>query len=130
MVTDPIGDLIIQLKNAGAIGKEAVVLPHSRHKHDVAAKLSELGYVGKVSKEGKEKPVLQIMLSYTPEGEPKIRGVERVSKPGRRLYTGAKDAHSVRFGKGDMIISTPRGILSDREARKFRVGGELLFKIW
>ena len=130
MVNDPIGDLIIQIKNAGAIGKDFVVLPHSRHKHDVAAKLKDLGYVGDVEKVGKEKPTLKITVAYNENGSPKIKDVKRVSKPGRRLYTNFREAHPVKYGEGALILSTPKGILSDSEARQNRVGGEMLFTIW
>tara|TARA_B100000745_G_scaffold173343_1_gene113560 strand:+ start:8849 stop:9241 length:393 start_codon:yes stop_codon:yes gene_type:complete len=130
MVNDPIGDLIVQIKNAGLIGKDFVELPHSRHKHDVAAKLKDMGYVSDVEKVGKDKPALKIAIAYNEDGSPKITDVKRVSKPGRRLYTGAKDAHPVKYGTGSLIISTPKGILSDSEVRRDRVGGEMLFKIW
>ncbi|XKT75216.1 MAG: 30S ribosomal protein S8 [Patescibacteria group bacterium UBA2103] len=130
MVNDPIGDLIIQIKNAGAIRKDFVELPHSTHKHDVAAKLKDMGYVADVEKVGKEKPSLKITLSYKDNGTPKITDVKRLSKPGRRLYTSFREAHPVKYGEGAMLISTPKGILSDSEARQNRVGGEMLFKIW
>jgi small subunit ribosomal protein S8 len=130
MVNDPIGDLIVQIKNAGMIGKDIVELPHSRHKHDVAAKLKELGFVSDVEKVGKEKPTLKIAIAYNTDGSSKITDVKRVSKPGRRLYTSSREAHPVKYGEGVLVISTPKGILSDSEARQNRVGGEMLFKIW
>lgn len=130
MVNDPIGDLIIQLKNAGMTRKDIVVLPHSRHKHDVAVKLKDLGYVAGVEKVGKEKPTLKITIAYKEDGTPKISDVKRLSKPGRRLYTSFREAHPVKYGEGARILSTPKGILSDNEARQNRVGGEVLFTIW
>lgn len=130
MVTDPIGDLIIQIKNAAAIRKEFVELPHSRHKHDVAVKLKDLGFVGDVEKVGKEKAVLRIALAYKDDGTSRITDVQRVSKPGRRIYNRFTEIYPVKYGVGALILSTPKGILSDGEARQNRVGGEVLFKIW
>jgi small subunit ribosomal protein S8 len=130
MVTDPIGDLIVQIKNAGLIGKDFVELPHSRHKHDVAAKLKDLGYVADVEKLGKEKPTLKVTVGYKDNGQPKITDIKRVSKPGCRVYVGSKEAHPVKYGTGVLVLSTPKGILSDSEARRDRVGGEMLFKVW
>ena len=130
MVTDPIGDLIVQIKNAGLIGKDFVELPHSRHKHDVAAKLKELSFVADVEKVGKEKPTLKIAIAYNADGSPKITDIKRVSKPGRRLYVSSQEAYPVKYGNGVLVISTPKGILSDAEARRDRVGGEMLFKVW
>ena len=130
MVNDPIGDLIIQIKNAGAISKDFIVLPHSRHRHDVAAKLKDLGLVADVEKVGKEKPSLKVTLSYKEDGTPAIKEVKRMSKPGRRLYTSFREAYPVKYGMGALILSTPKGILSDSEARKQRVGGEMLFTVW
>ena len=130
MVNDPIGDLIIRIKNAGAVKKEYIDVPHSRHKHDVAAKLKDLGYVVDTEKRGKEMKMLRITLAYKEDGSPKITDVKRMSKPGRRLYVKSQDAHSVKYGQGALIISTPQGILTDAEARMNRAGGEMLFQIW
>jgi len=133
MTSDRVGDFIIRLKNAGAIGKKEVRLPYSNHIHAIARKLSALGFVGKVSTEAKEegqKKDLIVELVYTAHGEAKIRGVKRLSSPGRRLYAPAADAHRVAGGTGARIISTPNGILSDAEARRDHAGGETLFEIW
>lgn len=130
MVNDPVGDLIIRIKNAGAVKKEYIDVPHSRHKHDIAAKLKDIGYVADVEKRGKERLTLRIAIAYNENGTPKITDVKRVSKPGCRLYTKSRDAHSVKFGQGSLILSTPQGILTDAEARQNRAGGEMLFRIW
>ena len=130
MVTDRVGDFIIRLKNAGAIGQTSVSLPHSKHIEAIAKKLKELGFVADVSVNKKEPKMLEVTLAYEANGDHKIKGVKRVSKPGRRLYTPAREAHSVKNGLGAMILSTPRGVISDREARKVRAGGETLFQIW
>jgi len=130
MVTDRVGDFIIRLKNAGAIGNPKVTLPHSKHIEAIATKLKELGFVERVDVSKKAPATLEVTLAYTEGGEHKIKGVKRVSKPGRRLYVSSKDAHNVKNGLGARVISTPRGILTDSEARKVKAGGEDLFEIW
>jgi len=131
MVGDPISDLITRIKNAGAVRKDELVLPYSKFKASVAEALSNAGFVGEVSKEGKGvKKSLKIGLLYKGDGSPRIMDVKRVSKPGRRLYKSVKHIFPVRYGKGASIFSTPKGILTDSQARQEKVGGEELFKIW
>lgn len=132
MVSDTVGDFIIQLKNAGAVGKTQVLLPYSKLKHSIATKLSETGYVAEVAAEGDSavSKKLAVTLKYDAGGRHHINGVKRVSKPGRRLYAGVSEIHPVKFGKGNLILSTPAGILTDEEARTQNVGGEQLFIIW
>jgi small subunit ribosomal protein S8 len=130
MITDRVGDFIIRLKNAGAIGNQVVSVPHSKHIEEIAKKLKELGFVSDVQMSKKEDHVLEVTLSYDAQGNHKIRDVKRISKPGRRLYVPARETHTVKNGLGSRILSTPKGVLSDREARKIRVGGENLFEIW
>jgi len=129
MVTDRVGDFIIRLKNAGAIGKTSVVVPFSKHVEEIANKLKALGYVKEVGK-GKDPYTFEVTLAYDERGRHRIRGVKRISKPGRRLYTPSREAHSVKNGMGARLLSTPRGVLTDAEARKVRQGGEDLFEIW
>jgi len=130
MVNDPIGDFIIRLKNASAVQKDSVEVPYSKMKEAVALSLKKAGFVDGVSKTGDGvKKMLVVTLKYQ-GGDSIIRGVKRISKPGRRLYAGFADIHPVKYGKGALILSTPRGILTDNEARKVRTGGETLFKIW
>jgi small subunit ribosomal protein S8 len=129
MVSDRVGDFIIRLQNAGAVGKKVVSLPYSAHLDDIAKKLHKLGYVAEVTSSTNPK-MLEVTLAYDERGKHLIHGVKRISKPGRRLYVNAKEAHGVKNGTGARIISTPKGILSDSEARKVRVGGENLFEIW
>jgi small subunit ribosomal protein S8 len=130
MVSDTVGDFIIRLKNGGMAGKQTVVLPYSRLKHAIALKLQQAGYIAEVEKQAKKVGAdLAVTLKY--EGtSPRINGVQRISKPGRRLYVKASDIYPVKFGKGHMILSTPAGILTGEEARKQSVGGEQLFIIW
>lgn len=130
MVTDRVGDFIIRLKNAGAIGNQVVTAPYSKHVEAIAIKLKDLGFVERVEATKDMPKQLEVTLAYDEKGTHKIHGVKRVSKPGRRLYVGAADAHSVKNGLGARIISTPKGILADREARKAHQGGEELFEIW
>lgn len=130
MVSDRVGDFIIRLKNAGAIGKATVELPYSKYLEAIAKKLAQLGFVAGVSTGKKDEKTLEVALAYDEQGRHKITDVKRVSKPGRRLYVPAREAHGVKSGEGALILSTPKGILSDKEARKVRAGGETLFKIW
>ncbi len=131
MVGDTVGDFIIRLKNAGAVGKDTVSVPYSKLRHNIANKLVEAGYVASAEPAGKkvQEKTLEVTLSYE-NGEHRINGVKRVSKPGRRLYTKVADIHPVKFGKGHMILSTPAGILTNVEAKEQKVGGEQLFIIW
>lgn len=133
MVTDRVGDFIIRLQNAARIGKAEVSMPYSGHLFAIAQKLKQLGFLTKVeveAKEGEAKKSFVVALAYSETGEPKLRGVKRISKPGRRLYVPASAAHSVKGGTGARIISSPAGVISDAEARKTRAGGENLFEIW
>ncbi len=130
MITDRIGDFIIRLKNAGAIGNQVVSVPHSKHLEEIARKLKELGFVESVEMSKKDPRSMEVTLSYDAKGNHKIHDVKRISKPGRRLYVPAREAHVVKNGFGARILSTPKGILSDKEARKVKAGGENLFEIW
>lgn len=134
MVTDRIGDFIIRLQNAARIGKANVSMPYSSHVLAIAKKLKELGFLTSVAVEAvgdsEVKKEIVVALAYDAKGKPKLRGVKRVSKPGRRLYVPHTEAHTVKGGTGVRLISSSAGIVSDREARKSRVGGENLFEIW
>ena len=129
MVTDRVGDFIIRLKNAGAINKPSVTVPFSKHVEEIAHKLKSLGYVAEVEK-GKAPYSFEVTLAYDERGNHKIHGVKRISKPGRRMYVPSAEAHSVKNGMGARLISTPKGVLTDAEARKVHQGGENLFEIW
>lgn len=131
MVNDPIGDFIIQLKNAGMVGKSTVHIPYSKLKHAVADKLVEAGFITSATKHGKKvKKTLEVALKYGEGKVHQIQGVKRVSKPGRRLYVGVAEIFPVKFGRGKRILSTPAGILTGEEAKEKNVGGEELFIIW
>jgi small subunit ribosomal protein S8 len=131
MVNDPVGDLIIRLTNAGAIKKPIVSVPFSNFKMAIAEKLKDAGYISEVEKKGKKiKKTLDITLKYDMAGMPRIAGVKRISKPGRRLYKSVLEIVPVRYGKGALILSTPAGVKTDKEAKTEKVGGEALFEIW
>jgi len=131
MVNDPVGDFIIQLKNAGMVRKGTVSIPYSKLKHAIANKLVETGFIAEAEKHGKKvKKTLEVTLKYEATGAHQIQGVQRVSKPGRRLYLSVSEIFPVKFGKGKRILSTPAGILTGDEAREKNVGGEELFIIW
>lgn len=131
MTTDPIADLINQIKNAGAVKKATVSIPFSNFKLSIAEKLKETGWVKAVEKKGKKvKKTLDITLKYNDDGKAFVQGVKRISKPGRRIYRGFEEVIPVKYGFGALILSTPKGIKTDKEAKKEKVGGEALFQIW
>lgn len=134
MVTDRVGDFIIRLQNASCIGKEEVSVPYSGHLLEIAKKLKELGFLTSVTVKAhgtsEVRKDIVVEIFYNEKGTPKLRGVKRISKPGRRLYAPSTNVHSVKGGTGARLISSSMGILSDKEARKSKVGGEELFEIW
>ena len=131
MVGDTVGDLIIRLKNAGAVKKNTVSVPYSKLRLAILNKLVEACYIAGATEKGKQvqDKTLEVTLRYE-NGTPRITGVKRISKPGRRLYTKVSELHPIKFGKGHMILSTPAGILTNEEAKEKKVGGEQLFIIW
>ncbi len=127
---DSIANMLIVMKNGGRAGKESVTFPYSKMKNAIGECLKKEGYVANVAKKVKnDQPILEVELVYV-DKKPKIMEVERVSKQSRRVYYGMKDTHSVRSGSGLLVLSTPKGILSGKEARKEQVGGEALFRVW
>ncbi len=134
MVTDRIGDFIIRLQNAAKVGKREATMPYSAHVLAIAKKLKSLGFIETVEVEivgdSTVKKNILVTLAFDAKGAPRLRGVKRISKPGRRLYVSAAEAHTVKGGTGKRIISSSTGIVSDVEARKGNVGGENLFEIW
>jgi small subunit ribosomal protein S8 len=127
---DIISQMIITIKNGSLVGHESVFVPYSKLKNAIALCLKKEGFISSVEKKTKKGlPVLEIGLIYK-DNKPKITEVQRISKPSRRVYYGVADIHTVRNGSGIFIFSTPKGILSGKEARKEQVGGEALFKVW
>ena len=130
MMTDPIADMLTRMRNANAVRKHEVSMPASKMKVGIAQVLKEEGFVKdyRVIPE-QPKSRLEIELKYGPDGEHVIRHIERVSKPGRRVYSGAADLPRVLRGLGIYVLSTPKGVFSDRSARQQNVGGEVLCKV-
>ena len=126
-VNDPIADFLTRIRNAGMARHETVVMPHSRMKAEMARILTEQGYVESYSERGDgAKKELVIELKYDPDGRRAIRGLRRMSRPGRRVYRKQANIPRVLDGLGVAILSTSRGILTDHEARKAGIGGEVL----
>ena len=153
MMTDPIADMLTRIRNASDIERPFVEMPATKLKLAVAKVLHEEGFIlayrigryaevkaedGSTHKDFQEVPdvgaephmVLQVFLKYGPDGEKVIRHIERYSKPGRRVYRGYKEVKRVLDGLGIAILSTSKGVMSDREAKKQKVGGEILCTVW
>ena len=131
MVTDPIADMLTRIRNAVMIKTEKVDIPASKMKVEVAKILKEEGFIKsyKILKD-KKQGILRVTLKYTLDNERILTGLKRVSKPGRRVYVGKDEVPKVMGGVGTAVVTTPRGILSDRECRREGVGGEVLCYIW
>lgn len=129
-MTDPIADFLTRIRNASIVGKDVVAVPHSRIKEDIANLLVKEGYVKSVAKKGKKiTKSLEITLAYDEFG-PKVKGIERISKLSKRIYQGMRDLRPIKQGQGIAVLTTSKGVITDAEARKQKVGGETLFKIW
>lgn len=128
---DPIADFITQLRNGIAARLKEVNAPYSRVKFEIARVLLEEGFISnfRVEGEGAKKRIV-VSLKYLDDGGSVIRGVERVSKQSRRIYVGYRDLPRVMGGLGIAIITTPAGIITDREARRRKIGGEIICKVW
>lgn len=130
MVTDPISDLIIRLKNSSDAGKSSVEISYSKFAENIIHALKKAGYISSVEKKGKLfTRHLVVGLIYF-DNSARIHGVERISKPSRRIYQKASDIRMYRSGFGNTFLSTPKGVMIDMDAKKLKVGGEVLFKIW
>lgn len=131
MMTDPIADMLTRIRNAILIERPYVDVPASKLKAGVAEALQREGYIWDFEViEAPPQNVLRINLKYSPTGERVIQHIRRVSKPGCRVYSTIKDAPKVLQGLGVCILSTNKGVLSDREARQQHVGGEVLCEVW
>ena len=130
-VTDPIADMLTRIRNANAVNKETVSMPSSKKLVAIAQIMKDEGYI--VDFEVEEKAPqneLTITLKYGPKKTKVIRGLRRISKPGLRIYAGKNDLPRVLGGLGTAIISTSQGVMTDRDARKAGIGGEVLAYIW
>ncbi len=131
MVTDPIADMLTRVRNALRNRVDEVSMPHSRVRAEIAQVLKREGYIRDIQTSGEGLSRLLILqLKYGVNGEQVIRRIDRVSTVGRRFYRGVDRIPRILDGLGIMIVSTSKGILSDREARKMRVGGELICRVW
>ncbi len=130
-MTDPIADMITRIRNGGQARLRRVEIPESRLKREVARVLQEQGYISSFSSDDDpKKPMLTVEVRYNEGSEPMIQGIQRVSRPSRRVYVGWQEIPKVRNGLGIAILSTPRGILTDQQAREAHVGGEILAEVW
>ncbi|MCE5248017.1 MAG: 30S ribosomal protein S8 [Candidatus Polarisedimenticolia bacterium] len=130
-MTDPIADMLTRIRNSLMAGHERVTMPSSRVKCEIARILREEGFISDFAQEEDDKQgLLHLQLKYGPHGERVITGLERVSKPGRRVYVGAQEIPDVLGGMGVTILSTSRGILDGRSARRIGVGGEWICNVW
>ena len=131
MMTDPIADMLTRIRNAVRVERAHVEMPLSKVKRGLAEVLKREGYIWDWSEvEAQPAPRLRLELKYGPNGERLIRHIKRVSKPGLRVYRGATDLRPILNGLGISIISTSRGVISDREARQRKLGGEVLCELW
>lgn len=131
MVTDPISDLLTRIRNASMVSKPNVSIPHSNFKFELAKLLKSEGYVSdvKISGDGVKKSI-DIDMKYSDEGTSVISGMNRLSKPGQRVYSSFDKLPRNNGGLGTVVVSTSRGLLSDSEARKRKLGGELICEVW
>jgi small subunit ribosomal protein S8 len=131
MLTDPISDMLTRMRNAVLIKSEKVDIPASKMKVEIAKILKEEGFIKsyKIIKD-KKQGILRVTLKYTSENEPVVSGLKRISKPGRRVYVGKSEVPRVMGEVGIAIITTPKGILSDKECRSEGIGGEVLCYVW
>ena len=148
MMTDPIADMLTRIRNASSIERPAVEMPATKMKSAIAKVLQEEGFIlgsrvgvykktedghkefAETADYGQSHVVLQVFLKYGPDGERVIRHIARYSKPGRRVYQGYKDVKRVLDGLGIAILSTSKGVMSDRSAKREKVGGEILCTVW
>jgi small subunit ribosomal protein S8 len=131
-MTDPIADILTRIRNGIKVNKEYVDVPYSNMKMGILRILKDEGYIKnyKVFVDERRLRIIKVYLSYDENGESVISGLRRISKPGRRIYVGAKEAHKIKRNVGLVILSTPKGVLTDVEARRKNVGGEALLHVW
>jgi small subunit ribosomal protein S8 len=132
MVGDPIADLVVRISNASRAGKETTSVPFSTIKENIAKVLVREGYIEGFSVRGGDgaKKMIDVKIKYAPSGTPHIRDISRVSKSSRRIYASYKEMKPFKFGRGRILLSTPKGVMTDTEAKKERVGGEVLLTVW
>ena len=131
LVLDPIADMLTRIRNANTNKHETVVIPQSKTKLAIAEILKEEGYIVNFSTiDSEQGKMIEVTLKYGPNGEKVIQGLKRISKPGLRIYSNAEQLPQVLNGLGIAIVSTSKGIITDKNARKLNVGGEVLAYVW
>jgi len=131
MMTDPISDMLTRIRNANQALAPTVSMPSSKLKEEIAKILAAEGYIeGYEVKPSGVKRDLEVQMKYLADRSPVISGLRRISKPGRRIYRGAGDLPRVQGGLGVVVISTSQGLLTDREARRRKLGGEVMCEVW
>ncbi|MBI2626061.1 MAG: 30S ribosomal protein S8 [Candidatus Nealsonbacteria bacterium] len=128
-MTHPITDMINRIRNAQAVGKTEVSIPFSNLKFNIAQILEKNNFIGKIEKKGRKIKTIEIALKYQ-DKIPAISGIKVVSRPGQRIYLSSGEIKSVRGGYGIAIISTSKGLMTGKEARKQKLGGEILCQVW
>lgn len=131
--TDLISDMLTRIRNAVRVAHETVEIPASKIKIQIAEILKKEGYINSyelLDMDSPQKKRIKVYLKYGPRGEKLITYIERISKPGRRIYTNARDAERVLSGLGILVVSTSKGLKTDREIRKENIGGEIICKVW
>ena len=130
-MTDPIADMLTRVRNAHSVGKETVSMPSSKKLVEIARVMAEEGYITRYEViDGEPRATLEITLKYGEKKAKTIRGIKRISKPGLRIYAGKDELPRVLGGLGTAIISTSKGVMCDRDARKAGVGGEVIAYVW
>jgi len=127
---DPISDMLVKIKNAQTSGKESVSLPYSKIKMQIAKVLVSEKFIKEAEAKGKTNKTIEIVLLYGTDGAPVIRNISRISKVSKRIYVPLKKITSVKQGLGIRIMSTPKGLLTNKEAVKEKVGGEVICEVW
>lgn len=129
MMTDPIADMLTRIRNAVAVKKTEIVLPYSKIKHGITKILKKEGYLAEVEKLDDKFSSLRLVLKYNNE-KPAITHIKRISKPGRRIYVGRDKIPYILNDLGIAILSTSKGIMTNKQARRARVGGEVICEVW
>lgn len=127
---DPIVDMLNRIRNAQAVGHATVDVPHSNIKYEIAQLMEKHGYISKIERSGRKgKKLMHLELKYV-DGAPAISDIKRISKQGQRIYKSYREFKAVHNGRGIAIISTSKGLMTDKEAKKSKLGGEVIAEIW
>ncbi len=130
-ISDPIADMLTRIRNANQAMNEKVDIPASKMNEDIANILKTEGYIADFKIiDNRKQGVLRVFMKYGPQQERIIRGLRRVSKPGRRIYRGAREIPRVMGGLGIAMVSTPKGVMTDKQSREANVGGEIICEVW